>query len=148
MNRTRIILIFLIIVLIALATWLDIGQYFTLEEFRGRQDALQTLVDQNLASAVLAYFLIYVTVAALNIPGALVMTLVGGALFGLLLGTVVVSFASTLGATLAFLLSRYLLRAYVERRFQRPVERTAHFIYSRCDWFLSFHFLSLTWRWP
>ena len=123
MTRTRIILIFLIIVLIALATWLDIGQYFTLEEFRGRQDALQTLVDQNLVSAVLAYFLIYVTVAALNIPGALVMTLVGGALFGLLLGTVVVSFASTLGATLAFLLSRYLLRDYVERRFRRPVER-------------------------
>ncbi|MDH3510170.1 MAG: dihydrolipoyl dehydrogenase [Gammaproteobacteria bacterium] len=123
MNRTRIILIFLVIALIAAGAWLDIGQYLTLEEFRARQDALQALVDQNLSAAVLVYFLVYIAVAALNIPGAAVMTLVAGALFGLLLGTVVVSFASTIGATLAFLLSRYLLRDYVERRFSRAAER-------------------------
>ncbi len=123
MNRTKILLIFLIIGLIAGGTWLDIGQYLTLEEFRARQDSLQNLVDQNLVAAVLVYFLVYVTVAALNIPGAAVMTLVAGALFGLLVGTVVVSFASTIGATLAFLLSRFLLRDYVERRFSRAAER-------------------------
>ncbi len=123
MNKTKILLIFLIIALIAGGAWLDIGQYLTLEEFRARQDSLQNLVDQNLVAAVLVYFLVYVTVAALNIPGAAVMTLVAGALFGLLLGTVVVSFASTIGATLAFLLSRFLLRDYVERRFSRAAKR-------------------------
>lgn len=123
MNRTRIILLLLIIALFAAGAWIDIGQYLTLEEFRARQDALQALVDQNLATAVLVYFLVYIAVAALNIPGAAVMTLVAGALFGLLVGTVVVSFASTIGATLAFLLSRYLLRDYVERRFSRAAER-------------------------
>ena len=123
MNKTKILLIFLIITLIVGGAWLDIGQYLTLEEFRARQDSLQNLVDQNLVAAVLVYFLVYVTVAALNIPGAAVMTLVAGALFGLLLGTVVVSFASTIGATLAFLLSRFLLRDYVERRFSRAAKR-------------------------
>ncbi len=123
MNKTKILLIFLIIALIAGGAWLDIGQYLTWEEFRARQDSLQNLVDQNLVAAVLVYFLVYVTVAALNIPGAAVMTLVAGALFGLLLGTVVVSFASTIGATLAFLLSRFLLRDYVERRFSRAAKR-------------------------
>ena len=123
MNKTKILLILLITAIIATGFWLDIGQYLTLAEFRERQDALQAFVDQHLVAAAAVYFLVYVTVAALNIPGALVMTLVAGALFGLLLGTIVVSFASTIGATLAFLLSRYLLRDYVERRFSRAAER-------------------------
>ena len=62
-------------------------------------------------------------VTALNIPGAAVMTLIAGALFGLGTGTVVVSFASSIGATLAFLLSRFLLRNYVEKRFGKTAER-------------------------
>ena len=123
MNRYKIILLLLIVAVVVAGAWLDISQYLTLEEFRTRQESLQTAVDQNLLASLIIYFLIYVTVAALNIPGAAVMTLVAGALFGLLFGTIVVSFASTIGATLAFLLSRYLLRDYVERRFSRAAER-------------------------
>ena len=123
MNRYKIILLLLIVAVVVAGAWLDISQYLTLEEFRTRQESLQTAVDQNLLASLIIYFLIYVTVAALNIPGAAVMTLVAGALFGLLFGTIVVSFASTIGATLAFLLSRHLLRDYVERRFSRAAER-------------------------
>ncbi|HHE5697515.1 TPA: TVP38/TMEM64 family protein [Citrobacter amalonaticus] len=65
------------------------------------------------------YFLLYTAIAALSIPGAALLTLLGGALFGLWQGTLLVSFASTLGATLAMLTSRYLLRDWVSRRFAR-----------------------------
>lgn len=65
------------------------------------------------------YFLFYTAIAALSIPGAALLTLLGGALFGLWQGTLLVSFASTLGATLAMLTSRYLLRDWVSRRFAR-----------------------------
>jgi uncharacterized membrane protein YdjX (TVP38/TMEM64 family) len=63
------------------------------------------------------YFLLYVLIAAVSFPGAAVMTLAGGALFGLAWGTLLVSFASSIGATLAFLVARYLLRDAVQRRF-------------------------------
>jgi len=123
MNRTRILLAVIIVAAIAAVFWFDLGQYLTLDFFHQQQDALQSRVDANLAGAIAAYFLLYISVAALNIPGAAVMTLVAGALFGLLVGTVVVSFASSIGATLAFLLSRFLLRDYVERRFGKIAAR-------------------------
>ncbi|MEX1303389.1 MAG: TVP38/TMEM64 family protein, partial [Desulfotignum sp.] len=76
----------------------------------------------------------YITVTALSLPGAAVMTLAGGALFGLVTGTVVISFASTIGATLAFLVSRFLLKNWVQNRFKdklhainRGIERDGAF---------------------
>jgi uncharacterized membrane protein YdjX (TVP38/TMEM64 family) len=69
-----------------------------------------------------AYFILYVTFAAISIPGATVMTIAGGAVFGLVRGVVLVSFASVLGATLAFLGSRYLFRDLVRDRFGRQLE--------------------------
>ncbi|MFQ5635002.1 MAG: FAD-dependent oxidoreductase, partial [Gammaproteobacteria bacterium] len=80
-------------------------------------------VGANFAASVAAYFAVYVFVTALSIPGAAVMTLLGGALFGVVAGTVVVSFASTLGATLAFVFSRFLFRTAVERRFSSTAAR-------------------------
>ena len=123
MNKTRILLIISIAALISAVFWLDLTAYLTLDFFRQQQGILQAYVEQNFASAVAAYFLLYVAVTALNIPGAAIMTLAAGALFGLIAGTIIVSFASTIGATLAFLLSRFLLRDYVERRFGKIVER-------------------------
>lgn len=123
MNPTRILLFVLIALLIAVVVWLDPGEFLTLEFFVAQQDTLQARVEQNLAAAIAVYFLIYVAVTALNIPGATIMTLVAGALFGLLTGAIVVSFASTIGATLAFLLSRFLLRNFVERRFRKVAAR-------------------------
>jgi len=117
MTKNRLFWVALIALLIGLGIWLDLHSFITLENFKARQADADTWVAGQPMLAALGYFLIYVLVTAVNIPGAAVMTLIGGALFGLTQGTVLVSFASSIGATLAFLLSRYLLRNYVEQRF-------------------------------
>jgi len=95
----------------------DLGQYLNLRTLKEQQAAIQGFqTAQPLLSGVI-YFLVYVAATALSLPGAALLTLAGGAVFGLLWGTVIVSFASTIGATLAFLMSRFLLRDWVESRF-------------------------------
>ena len=104
---------------------LDLGRYLSLEYFKQQQTAIETWRAAQPAKAALIYFLAYVAVTGLSLPGAAVMTLAGGAAFGLLWGTILVSFASTAGATLAFLASRFLLRDWVQQRFGerlRPVD--------------------------
>ena len=81
------------------------------------QQTLVNRVEQAPLQSALLYFAVYVLVSALSIPGAALLTLLGGALFSLWEATLLVSFASTLGATLAMLVSRYLLRDWVQRRF-------------------------------
>ena len=95
----------------------DLGRYLSLDYFKSQQAAIETWRAAQPATAALLYFLAYVAVTGLSLPGAAAMTLVGGAVFGVLWGTVLVSFASTAGATLAFLVSRFLLRDWVEQRF-------------------------------
>nr|WP_320726620.1 TVP38/TMEM64 family protein [Enterobacter sp. 118C5] len=85
------------------------------------QQALLSYVDRAPLRSALIFFALYVAVSALSIPGAAALTLLGGVLFTLWEGTVLVSFASTLGATLAMLASRYLLRDWVQRRFARQM---------------------------
>ncbi|MGP1678673.1 MAG: FAD-dependent oxidoreductase [Burkholderiales bacterium] len=102
----------------------DLGRYLNLDYFKSQQAAIESWRAAQPMTAALLYFIAYVAVTGLSLPGAAVMTLAGGAIFGLLWGTVLVSFASTIGATLAFLVSRFLLRDWVERRFGerlRPV---------------------------
>ena len=96
-------------------------RYLTFENVKAQQAALQHTFDAHPWRTALAYFAAYVAVTGLSLPGAAVMTLVGGAVFGLLWGTVIVSFASSIGATLAFLASRFLLRDWVQARFGRPL---------------------------
>jgi len=102
-----------------------IDDALTLAGFRARQAQLQDLVAAQFGVAVAVFFAAWFTITALNIPGAAVMTLVAGALFGLTVGTLIVSFASTIGATLAFVLARFLFRDAVERRFAHTAERIA-----------------------
>ena len=123
MAGSRLFLLGVIAVLIGLGLWFDLHSFITLDNFKARQADVDAWVATQPLVAALAFFTIYVLVTAVNIPGAAVMTLVGGALFGVLQGTIIVSFASTIGATLAFLLSRYLLRDYVEQRFSNFVSR-------------------------
>ena len=105
-----------LVLLVGALWWLDLAQLPGLNPLRDGRDALRALVqEQPLASAAL-YFGIYLAVAALSIPGAAVLTLAGGALFGFGAGLLLVSFASSIGATLAFLASRHLLREGVQRR--------------------------------
>ncbi|WP_240901928.1 bifunctional TVP38/TMEM64 family protein/FAD-dependent oxidoreductase [Wenzhouxiangella sp. XN24] len=98
--------------------WLSgAGDALTLEQLKARHAELQAWTGAHPWVASLAYFAGYVVVVALSIPGAAVMTLAAGALFGLLHGTVLVSFASTVGATLAFLVARFLLRKPLRDRY-------------------------------
>jgi pyruvate/2-oxoglutarate dehydrogenase complex dihydrolipoamide dehydrogenase (E3) component/uncharacterized membrane protein YdjX (TVP38/TMEM64 family) len=115
----RIALLLLIAAGIAAFFLLDLGNYLTLSSLKSRQAELAAFVEAQPLMAVGGFFLIYVAVTALSLPGAAIMTLAAGAIFGLLLGTVIVSFASAIGATLAFLSSRYLLRDWVKKRFAK-----------------------------
>ncbi len=117
MRKTRILVGVALVLAVYAFFALDLGQYLNLEFFKSRQDAIDQYYQAHPWSTALFYVLIYIAVTALSLPGAVVMTLVGGAVFGLGLGTVLVSLASTVGATLAFLVSRFLLRDLVQDRF-------------------------------
>jgi pyruvate/2-oxoglutarate dehydrogenase complex dihydrolipoamide dehydrogenase (E3) component/uncharacterized membrane protein YdjX (TVP38/TMEM64 family) len=111
-------LIAIIVLVLGAALWLSgAGDALTLEQLKARQAGLQAWTAANPAQASLLFFAGYVLVVALSIPGAAVMTLAAGAIFGLLQGTVLVSFASTFGATLAFLVARFLLREPLRARY-------------------------------
>ncbi|MCQ2031882.1 FAD-dependent oxidoreductase [Stutzerimonas zhaodongensis] len=117
MNSRKIALLVLLLALLAGFFVFDIGQYLDLDALKAQQAALDAKVNAQPWIAAGIFFSLYVLVTTLSLPGAALMTLAGGALFGLLAGTVVVSLASTLGATLGMLLSRYLLRDWVQTRF-------------------------------
>jgi uncharacterized membrane protein YdjX (TVP38/TMEM64 family) len=96
----------------------DLGQFLSLSYLKTRQEWLMDVYARHTLLTIGGYMLIYIAVTALSLPGAAVMTLAGGALLGLVTGTVVISFASTIGATLAFLVSRFLLKDWVQDRFR------------------------------
>jgi uncharacterized membrane protein YdjX (TVP38/TMEM64 family) len=117
----------------------DLGRFLDLDYLKAQYAALQTAVAAHPLVASALYFVVYVVIAALSLPGAAVRTVAGGAIFRLLWGSLLVSFASTLGATLAFLLSRFLLRDAVRQRFGERIKAIdaacgakAAFTYSPC----------------
>jgi pyruvate/2-oxoglutarate dehydrogenase complex dihydrolipoamide dehydrogenase (E3) component/uncharacterized membrane protein YdjX (TVP38/TMEM64 family) len=122
MSRGRILLLLLVAAAIAAFLVFDLGAYLTLDALKTRQAELAALMEQRPLLVIGGFFLVYVAVTALSLPGAAIMTLAAGAIFGLLLGTVIVSFASTIGASLAFLTSRYLLRDWVKAKFGKRVK--------------------------
>ncbi|MDB9916239.1 FAD-dependent oxidoreductase [Pseudomonadales bacterium] len=121
MTKSRIALLALIAALVAGFFILDLGQYLTLDYIKSQQAQLDGLVAAQPLVIAAAYFLIYVLVTAVSLPGAAIMTLAAGAMFGLWWGLLLVSFASTIGATLAMLVARFVLRDQVSRRFERQI---------------------------
>ncbi len=117
MKKSRLALIIVIAAAIAAFFMFDLGRFFTLEFFKSQQAAIDSYFTANPLQTAAIFFAIYVAVTGLSLPGAALMTLVAGAIFGLLWGTVIVSFASSLGATLAFLASRFLFREAIQSRF-------------------------------
>ncbi len=117
MNSPRLILLLAIISLIAAFFYFDLHEILTLEMLKSKQAEISDYKNSNPILAAVFYGLIYIAVTGLSLPGAAILTLAGGAVFGLLWGTVIVSFASTIGATLAFLAARFLFRDSVENRF-------------------------------
>lgn len=113
----RVALVVLIAALVVAFFAFDLDGYLTLGALKAGQATFAGWYQNAPWLVAGAYFVIYVVVTALSLPGAAVMTLAGGALFGLWTGTLLVSFASSIGATLAFLASRFLFRDWVQARY-------------------------------
>lgn len=118
----KIILITAIIVGIVVFFALDLQKYLTLEYLQSSRSEFIAYYESSPVLTLGSYMLIYIIVTALSLPGAVVLTLAGGALFGFWVGTIVVSFASTIGATCAMIVARMLLRDYVQSRFNEQIK--------------------------
>lgn len=117
MTRSRVLLVVVLVVAAAAFFAFDLGRFLSLDYLKAQQAAFDAYYRERPALTLAAYFVVYVLVTALSFPGAALLTLAGGALFGVVTGTVVVSFASSVGATIAFLGSRFLFRDAVKARF-------------------------------
>ena len=117
MSKSKLLVLAVIAAAITAFFVFDLKQYLSLDYFQAQRAAIEAQVQAYPLRTALLFFGVYVAVTGLSLPGAAIMTLIAGALFGLLWGTVIASFASSLGATLAFLASRFLLRDWVQQRF-------------------------------
>ncbi len=117
MSAKKVLLLSLLAALVAAFFALDLSRFLSLAAVKQRQSGLSELYAHRPLAVLGTFFAAYVAVTALSLPGATVMTLAAGATFGLAVGTLLASFASTIGATLAFLSSRHALRESVRRRF-------------------------------
>ncbi len=117
MSRKKILALLVLVALVAAYFVFDLGRFLSLEFLKSRQEQFAQLYADRPFTVAGAFFALYVAVAALSLPGAAILTLAAGAIFGLAAGTLVVSFASSIGATLAFLVARYLLRDSVQSKF-------------------------------
>ncbi len=122
MNAKKIALLVVIAAIIIAYFTFDVGQYLTLDYLKGQLDRFHQFYSTHPVLVIGSFFLMYVVVTAVSLPGAAIMTIAAGALFGLLVGTVLVSFASTIGATLAFLVSRWLLRDWVQQTLNKQMK--------------------------
>ncbi len=107
MKAKQLIVLALLAALIAAFFVIDLGQYFSLAYIKSQQAAVLAQYDAHPALTIAIFFFVYIAVAGLSLPGAAIMTLFAGGIFGLGVGLVTVSFASSIDATLAFLTSRF-----------------------------------------
>ena len=117
MNKNKLLLLLVLVAVVTAFFVLDLGRFFSLDYIKGAQADFAALYAQRPVQVIAVFFAAYVAMTALSLPGAAIMTLLAGAVFGLVVGTVIVSFASSLGATLAMLFARYVLRDSVKARF-------------------------------
>lgn len=115
--KTKIILVAIIAAIFASFFIFDLQQYFSLEFLKSQKDALNALYAEKPISVAGAFFLTYVLFAALALPAATILTLAGGAIFGFWTGLLLVSFSSTIGATLAFIFTRFLFHDAIQAKF-------------------------------
>jgi pyruvate/2-oxoglutarate dehydrogenase complex dihydrolipoamide dehydrogenase (E3) component/uncharacterized membrane protein YdjX (TVP38/TMEM64 family) len=122
MKNKKLWIVLAVIALITCYVIFDLGRFLNLEYLKSQQAALNNLYETKPFAVIATFFGLYVVATALSIPGAVIFTLAGGAIFGLVTGTIIVSFASTIGATLAFLTSRHLLRDTIESKFSDKLQ--------------------------
>ena len=123
MSNGKKVVLGVIVLLIGAFFLFDLGRFLELSVLKEHQTSLTALIEENLLSSLALLFVIYVAVTALSLPGAAVMTLAGGALFGFGWGLLVISFASTIGATLAFLVARFLFRDTLKARYANYLKK-------------------------
>ena len=117
-NFLRILLLMVLAVLITVFFVYDLKQYLTLEFLQESREVIRQHYEAQPFQLLLTFFCIYLVTTTLSLPGAAALSLAGGAIFGLTIGTLMVSFASSIGATLAMLAARFLLRDWVQQRFE------------------------------
>jgi uncharacterized membrane protein YdjX (TVP38/TMEM64 family) len=122
LNAGRMVIAAVIAVAIGAFLYFDLGQYLSLDALKQNRDRLLTFTESNYAASVAIFILTYIVVTGLSLPGAVILTLAGGFVFGGVIGTLFVNLGATTGATLAFLAARYLLRDWVEQKFGRWIE--------------------------
>jgi uncharacterized membrane protein YdjX (TVP38/TMEM64 family) len=112
-----------VLVLILLFKLFNLGQYLNLSYLKESQQAFTAFYNEHSMLTIVSYMLIYIIATALSLPGAVILTLAGGALFGLVTGSIIISFSSTIGATLACAVSRYLLQDWVQAKFGDKLQK-------------------------
>ena len=110
-------LIGVVAAIIVLFFYFDLGQFLTLDYIKSQQAQIDSFYAENVGLTIAGFFLVYIVVTAASLPGAAILTLAAGAIFGLLTGLIIVSFASSIGASLAFLVSRYLFQSSIQKKF-------------------------------
>jgi uncharacterized membrane protein YdjX (TVP38/TMEM64 family) len=119
----KILFLIFIATLVTVFLILDLDRYLTLSYIQTSKERFELLYSEHPAGVIAGYMAIYIIVTALSLPGAAIMSLAGGACFGLLVGTLAVSFASTIGATLACFAARFILHNWVQTRFSNIFEK-------------------------
>jgi uncharacterized membrane protein YdjX (TVP38/TMEM64 family) len=136
MNKKKIALVSLFIALIALFLSFDIAQYLDLAYVKSQQEAINHYYAQSPVRTGLIFFISYILITGISLPGAGILTLAAGAIFGIVWGTILVSFGSVFGATMAFLIARYLFHDYVQTKFKKYLEPINHGIRKEGDLYL------------
>jgi uncharacterized membrane protein YdjX (TVP38/TMEM64 family) len=119
----RILIFIILISSFIVINYFDLDRFLNFDYIKANQDQLQSFYQNNKFPTLLIFFLGYVLTTALSIPGATILSLLGGAVFGFEIALVLISFASTIGATLAFLIARTLLRDFIEKHFEETIKR-------------------------
>lgn len=122
-NIKKVAIIFFVLGLIAVFRIFHLDQYLSLSYLKASQDQFALLYAEHRMPVIAAYMLIYILVTLLSLPVAVVLTIAGGALFGLWTGTLIVSFASAIGSTIACSISRFLLRDWIQSKFANKISR-------------------------
>lgn len=124
-QKIALVIGILIIIWILLSVF-NIGDYLTFENLHKNKVKLNSFVEQNYITAVLTYIGVYILVLVLALPGAAIMTLAGGVMFGVLPALVIVNIAATIGATLSFILSRYIMGDWVQKKYSERLKKFNH----------------------
>ena len=119
MTKARLLLLIVVALMIFFIS--EFNQYLDFNYLKSQQQQLEQYVDNQPIMAAVVFFSFYVLIAALSLPGAALLTLLAGAIFGFWQGLIIVSFASSIGATLAFLVARFLLRDWVQQKFNKAL---------------------------